>query len=269
MSLNNITLYIKRAELNHDKNYIINACHQCRYGKVSDVKFIEKEDVQGRKYNGAIVIFEDWYNSSLSQQLFSDMAHSKDGSAKLFHDPIRMRFWHVIKFVPKITDDLPIVQEMKMMKLTDGLTEKEKYEEMEKKYNSMAAQMHFMQAQMEKMERLMMEQERQYTQAWIENEELKDQLFQKDVDLAYELRKKDEEVEEILRQQSLEIMHIEGKYHKILLEQGDKNYQIEKLDQEVRDAHHIMDYLENEAIKMRYMINESFALKKPVVEEIV
>ena len=133
----------------------------------------------------------------------------------------------------------------------------------------MAAQMHYMQAQMEKMERLMMEQERQYTQAWIENQDLRDQLFQKDVDLAYELKKKDEEVAEVLRQQSLEMMHIEGKYHKILLEQGDKNYQIEKLDQEVRDAHHIMDYLENEAIKMRYMINESFALKKPVVEEIV
>jgi hypothetical protein len=246
--LNNITLYIKRAELQHDKNYIINACHECRYGKVKDVKFIDKQDNQGKKYNGVIVMFEDWYNSSTSKQLFSDISASKDGSAKMYHDPIRMRYWHVIIFRPKMFEEpeVQIITKMSMISLTDGLNDRQQLEEMERKYNSMISQMHYMQAQLEKANAAMMEYERQHTQDWLNNTELKMQLEEKDRERDYELGKKNMEIEVLKWQNTVLKMDLEK-----------KNDECEKLDQEVRDCNYIMNYMENETNIMKQMIAKS------------
>ena len=47
----NLSIYIKRAECSHTKNYIINAFYKNDYGIVSDVKFIKKTNDTGKEYN--------------------------------------------------------------------------------------------------------------------------------------------------------------------------------------------------------------------------
>ena len=246
--LTNVTLYVKRAELNHDKNYIINACNDCRYGKIKDIKFIEKQDNNGKKYNGAILMFEDWYDSSTTKQLFNDISLSKDGSAKMYHDPIRMRYWHVIIFRPKLFEEEQCNLESKisMMSLSEGLNDKQRLEEMERKYNSMMGQMHYMQAQLEAAKVKMAEYEAQHTQDFLINFELKSQLEEKDAQVAELLKKKDEEIE-ILKWQNMM-----GN-----IELTKKQEECEALDQEVRDCGCIMNYLENEANAMKKIISDN------------
>ena len=177
--LTNITLYIKRAELDHTKEYIARACANCRYGKIKDVKFIEKRDNHGNKYNGVVLLFEDWYHSTTSKQLFADLAVSKDGSAKMYHGPITMRYWHVIIFRPKLFDEeqCNLNTRVSMTALTEeGLDDKQRAEEMERKYHSMMAQMHYLQAQLDAAKAKIAEHEAQHTQDWAIQFELREQL---------------------------------------------------------------------------------------------
>ena len=57
---NNISLYIKRAEQHHTKEFIEAAFASNKIGQVRELKFIKKSDTNGREYNGVIVAFEYW-----------------------------------------------------------------------------------------------------------------------------------------------------------------------------------------------------------------
>ena len=244
--LNNISLYVKRCEVYHDKQYIINACHNCRYGKVKDIKFIEKQDNYGRKYNGAVLTFENWYNSSISSSLFNDLSTSKDGNAKMYHDPMTMRFWHVMIFKPRTYEDIEMNIGFSAMTLDDENKNNISLEEMEKKYNSMISQMNYMQSQLEKAEIKMMEYEQKATQNWLEVFELKSQIEDKDN----------------------EIYHLNIENNKLLENNRileEKNMQF---NQEVQDGCCIMNYLEEEIKSIRYSINASYGYAKSI-EEIV
>ena len=251
--LRNISLYVKRCELYHDKNYIINACHNCKYGKISDIKFIEKKDNQGRKYNGAILIFEHWYNSSISATLFNELSNSYDESAKMYHDPLGMRFWHVMIFRPKITQDIEMGLNFNMMSISD-ITKDNKYlEEMENKYYSMISQMNYMQSQLEKAERKIMEYEKKATQDWVIIFDLKSQVEEKENEI-YNLNKDN------------------CKLNKLLSE---SNTKIETMKKEGENGYCVMNFLQQEINKMRDYISDSYndheinIKQEKIIEEIV
>jgi len=241
--LNNISLYVKRCEVYHDKQYIINACHNCKYGKVKDIKFIEKQDNYGRKYNGAILIFENWYNSSICSSLFNDLSTSKDGNAKMYHDPMTMRFWHVMIFKPRTYEDIEMNIGFSAMTLDDkneNENENENknnisLEEMEKKYNSMISQMNYMQSQLEKAERKMMEYEQKATQDWLQVFELKSQLEEKDNEIY--------------------ILNMENS--KLMQEISDSTNKIAQLEQDAQYGCSMVNYLQSEINNMRNTINIS------------
>ncbi len=241
--VNNMTLYIKRAELHHNKEYIINACHNCRYGKVNDLKFIEKEDNNGRKYNGVILIFETLYDSSTMKQLQSDMSNSKDGSGKMFHDPIKMRFWHVIVFKPRLLEDEQFISNgIKSLTLSaetsankPNQTPEEKIAELEAKLSTMSSKMTYMELQMEKAERRMMEYEenklRDYYNTVVLQSELEDA--------------------------NLEIYHLETNINKLNNINEILTIKCNKLEEEVGDADCVSKYLEKELNNMRIMLKKA------------
>jgi hypothetical protein len=249
--LRNISVYIKRCELYHDKNYIINACHNCKYGKVCDIKFIEKQDNQGRKYNGAILTFTHWYNSSIAATLFNDLSNSQDESAKMYHDPITMRFWHVIIFKPKFSGDIEMGLNFNMMTISDTKKDQKYLEEMENKYYSMLSQMNYMQCQLEKAERKMMKYEQKATQDCLEIFELKSKLEEKDNEL-----------------------YILNEDNGILVQTiSESNAKIIQLEQDAQYGSKIMTCLQSELDNMRYSINSSYSSyyvkKENPIEEIV
>ena len=88
-------LYIKRAEQHHTKDFIVEAFASNNIGKVRDVRFIKKMDMNGREYNGAVVIFEHWSMNALVKQLLDQMSVSKDGTTKFVFDQYRGRYWFI------------------------------------------------------------------------------------------------------------------------------------------------------------------------------
>jgi hypothetical protein len=94
-SFNQPSLYIKRAEMNHTKNYIINSLFSNNYGKVKDVTFIKKSNDNGKEYNGVIITFDSWFLNSKVSDLFKNMNESFDGTAKIIHDNYYNKYWIV------------------------------------------------------------------------------------------------------------------------------------------------------------------------------
>ena len=69
-SIEGITLYIKRAEEHHTKEYIVESFSKNDIGKVSNTTFIKKYNDNGNSYNGVIVEFERWTMSPNVKKLF-------------------------------------------------------------------------------------------------------------------------------------------------------------------------------------------------------
>lgn len=234
--LRNISLYIKRCELYHDNNYIINACHNCKYGKVSHIKFIEKQDNQGRKYNGAILIFENWYNSSIAVTLFNELSNSQDKTAKMYHDPLNMRFWYVMIFRNNFLEDIEMGLNFTMMTLSDKIKDDKYLEEMENKYNSIVSQLNYMQCQLDKSEKKIIEYEKKATQDWVIIFDLKSQLEEKENEI-YNLQKDN------------------YKLNQMLLE---SNTKIKDMEKEGENGYSVMNFLQEEINKMRNYVNNSY-----------
>jgi len=229
-TIRNISLYIKRAESYHTKEYISNFFERNNYGKVHDVRFIKKVSDIGIEYNGAIVTFERWFVNATVKKLFDILNSSADGIIKLIHDPQSYRYWFVHEYKAEFQVST---------KVDETLPDKERIQELEKLVNSMAAQMHFMQAQQEKNERLLMEYEQKETQSWLYNMELKSQLLEKE--------KEKEAVDDNLRS---EVINLTER----LIQ---KETECEQLKEELYEEKSILAYVETQALEMREMIKKS------------
>ena len=92
---NNISLYIKRAEQHHTKEFIEAAFASNKIGQVRELQFIKKTDTNGREYNGVIVMFEYWNMNILVKNLMDQMAVSQDGTTRFTFDSYKGRYWIV------------------------------------------------------------------------------------------------------------------------------------------------------------------------------
>jgi hypothetical protein len=175
-SFNNVSLYIKRAELHCAKDYICNAFSIANIGIVKDVMFIKKVDSTGREYNGAIVIFERWFMNTNVTKLLDDMASSIDGTTKFIYD-YRGRHWF-------INVHKPVISDAKEFATVDAsLPDKVRIAELEKLVKTMAAQMHYTQLCQERMERQLMETEEKESHHALCNMELRFKLEDKDMEI--------------------------------------------------------------------------------------
>jgi hypothetical protein len=181
---NNIAIYIKRAELDCTKEYIINAFNSQQYGKVKDVQFIQKTNDHGVSYNGVIVIFDIWFMNSKVTKLFNDMSKSQDGSGKIFHDTYKNKYWFVNEFKPKtevnITTEVDVIQT-----INKTINEKEKIKQLEDLVRSLSSQMIYMQTQLEKNELKMMEYEDEKTRQLIQSIGIKGMVFDLEIEMEW------------------------------------------------------------------------------------
>lgn len=207
--MNNLMLYIKRAEISHTMEYIINAFKNNMYGEVKEVHFINKTGQNNIQYNGAIVIFNKWYMNDRVKTLINEMNNSSDGSTKLFHDIKNKRFWFVNIHKEKLikneeihnvsiygNNDVNMINNMMdtmslKIEKNKEISEKEKITELETVIASMASQLQYYQLNNEKNERIIMNHELNIMQKDLYINELLYQLENE----KYKITKLNEEIE--------------------------------------------------------------------------
>jgi hypothetical protein len=241
-TFSNVALFIKRAEENQTKEFIIEAFDSNNIGKVKDVKFIKKHNAIGRNYNGVIVIFETWNMNRLVQTLFSEMASSPDETTKFYFN--KFRYWVINVHRQKLS-------ECEETTLVDqSLSGKNKISKLEELVKSMSAQIFYMQNRQEKSERTMMDLECKETYHHFVNMELRSQLEEKD----WEKKRAEDELNEELQKlrEENEILRCRLAFSAIDLVR--KDTQCEKLKQEIQDGSCILAYVENQAQEMKQML---------------
>lgn len=217
-SFNNISLYIKRADLYQTKEYIINVFASNNIGIVKEVKFIEKTDGFSRAYNGAIVIFERWFMNAKVRQLLDEMGTSMDGTTKFTYD-YHGHFWF-------INVHKPVVPESETIPAVDpSLPDKQRIDELEKLVQSMAAQMHYNQLRQERTERQLMEVEEKQSHQALCNMELRFQL--EDKDMVIEWARK--ENEKVLKEAQDEVVILKSRLACMAIDLVRKDEEIRKL----------------------------------------
>jgi hypothetical protein len=251
MSLNvkNVSIYIKRAEMHHTKNYIINALCKNNYGKVSDVVFIKKTNDFGKEYNGAIVTFEKWFTNSNVTTLFNSINDSLDGTAKIIHDNYYNKYWIVNihkKEVSSVVENVPIID-------TSKLDDKEKITYLESLVASMTIQNQILKLTQEKSEKKMMEYEDKSSHEYLVNCELKIQLEEKD--LLREIDKKNyenekSELKSIIEKQNFRIDILETNLNK-------KRNECIGLKQDLYDEKCINNFVQEELYKLKTLIDKN------------
>lgn len=184
-SFNNVSLYIKRAELECTKETIGEAFAYNNIGIVHDVRFIKKTDHGGREYNGVIVIFGRWFMNSRVKELLEKMDSSADGTTKFTYD-YRGRYWYINVYKS---------QNKEYVTVDSSLPDKERIEALENSVQSMAAQIHHAALRQERTERQLMEsEEKKYRQALC-NIELRSQLEDNAIEILCLTREKNAEIQ--------------------------------------------------------------------------
>ena len=183
-SFNNVSLYIKRAELECTKEAIGEAFAYNNIGIVHDVRFIKKTDNAGRDYHGAIVIFERWFMNSRVKELLEKMDSSADGTTKFTYD-YRGRYWYINVYKS---------QNKEYVTVDSSLPDKERIEALENSVQSMAAQIHHSALRQERTERQLMESEEKNYRYALLNMDLRSQLEDKDIEIVCLTKEKNAEI---------------------------------------------------------------------------
>ena len=170
----NVTIFIKRAEENQTKEFIINVFHKNNIGKVKDIKFIKKQNNTGKSYNGVIVIFEKLNNITI----FNQMNASRDGSIKFYFN--NSQYWFI---TTRNENVLPKCEEI--ITIDPSLSDKERIKQLEDLVKSMSSQINYMQTKQENFERNIMEYEHKDTQHHLNNIELRAKLDDKDIEQSW------------------------------------------------------------------------------------
>ena len=177
-TFNNMSLYIKRADLHCTKEYMADIFSSNSVGIVKDVKFIKKSDSFGREYNGAIIIFESWFMNARVTQLLNDMGASVDGTTKFTYDH-QNHYWYI-----NVHKQVLIECETQTM-VDPTLPDKQRIIKLEKLSQTMVAQLHYSQLRQERLERQLMKTEEKESHHALCNVELRFKLEDKDMDIEW------------------------------------------------------------------------------------
>jgi hypothetical protein len=240
-SIRNISLYIKRAEEDHNEEYIKTAFSRIYYGDVKSVRFIPKEDQYGNKYNGVIVHFDKWYSTVQVKKLFEDMSKANDGICRLYHDTANGRYWNVMEYTDfnnlsevLICDELANIQAL-YKKNVQNDENNEYIKQLEKLLGSMASQMNYLQKQIVDAEKKVYTFENNCSQLYLRNADLLCQMNEKDI----------------------EVTKAKQEAFKSGLENANLKCRLEKAEQEINDTKNILHYIDNECLEMRGMLMQN------------
>ena len=244
----NLSIYIRRAEMHHTKNYIINALFKNNYGKVSDVVFIKKTNDFGKEYNGAIVTFEKWFINDNVTSLFNLINESNDGTAKIIHDIYYNKYWIINIHKNEL---LNVVN--KIPTINDGIDDKEKINYLESIIASMTIQNQILQSKQEKNEKRMMDYEYMNSREYMINCELKDQLEEKDILIEVQEKnnkKEKSEFETIIERLNFRIDILETNLNK-------KRKECLDLKQDLYDEKCINNFVQEELYELKTLIDKN------------
>lgn len=96
MSANNLHIYIPRVELRHTESYI-RAVTQL-IADIEKIEFVPRQNVAGKKYNGAIITVREWYDP---ENNVSFKTLNAGGEYKFIHDYKNMWSWTFTKYIVK------------------------------------------------------------------------------------------------------------------------------------------------------------------------
>lgn len=259
-NVNNMSIYIKRAEMHHTKTYIINAFYINNYGLVSDVIFIKKTNDFGKDYNGAIVTFEKWFINDNVTALFNGINESLDGTAKIIHDNYYKKYWIVNVHKNDVKKNtIPIIDN----NLDDNLDDKEKINYLESMVASMSIQTQILQSKQEKNEKKMMEYEQLSSREYIINSELRIQLEEKDILIEIQEKnnkKEKNELKSIIEKLNYRIEILETNLNK-------KRKECLELKQDLYDEKCINNFVQEELYELKKIIDKN-QIKSIQVESI-
>ena len=239
----NVTIFIKRAEDYQTKEFIINVFHKNNIGKVTDVKFIKKQNNTGKSYNGVIVTFEKLNNITI----FNEMNASSDGSIKFYFN--KSQYWFITTRNEK--NVLPNCEEI--ITIDASLSDKERIKQLEDLVKSMSSQINYMQTKQEQSERNIMEYEHKDTQHHLYNIELQSKLDDKDIELTWIETDLKEDIDTLKDENKCLRSHLERKY-----------YECEQLREELKEQTCMLSYTENQVVSMKHILNEVSLLELPI-----
>lgn len=231
---NNFVLYIKRAELNHDEEYIKNALEII--GSVKNISFIPKTNEKGHKYNGVIVHFNNMFVGHNLYQMASEFETNEDKTAKLYHN--EYRYWIVHEYIDHSSNSEISVNNNSEIDLTNN--------------DQLVFEYKLLQKRCERQEQKMMEYEEQLMRKWFENVDLQLQVEKKDCYLEWknkELQEQKENYEAKItenenRLYNIQIINDENHRH-FIKEITNKNKRIECLEQDLELVYNMLAYYEN------------------------
>jgi hypothetical protein len=255
-SFTNIALFIKRAEIHHDTNFITKAFADNKIGSVKEVQFIKKTNDNGKEYNGVIVIFEKWEHNQLVKNLISQMNSSKDGTTRFYFN--NSQYWFI-----KIHTSKAVIHE-EHVTVDKSLPDKQRIEELEKLVKSMATQIHFMELRQERSEQSMMEYEHKHIQNHLYNSELKTQVDLKEMERKWT----EEDFNEEIKKLKEENMQLRCRLSCVSIDLSRKELECKKLLQELQDEQTVVNYKENQTQEMKQLL-QAVSVNDPSKDNIV
>ena len=258
---NNISLYIKRAEQHHTKEFIDAAFASNKIGQIRELKFIKKTDTNGREYNGVIVMFEYWNMNIIVKNLLDQMSASQDGTTRFTFDSFRGRYWivNVYKQSQQVLEtQLDLETQLVLETVSQSLSDKERILELEKLVKSMEAQMHYAQTRQEKTERQLMESEHDDTQSRLYNMELRCQVESAERIKKWTVQKIQKEL--VSAKEESDVLRCQNVCLGIDLLR--KKKECEELRQEVYDEKCMANYLTKETQNLHLTTNVQYMLEE-------
>ena len=191
MAARNIRLYIKRCETNcANKEYISEAFKTNNYGIVNDIKLLEKNNANGDKYYGVIVVFGQWFMNERVRSLFHELETNEFNTAKLYHDRITQKYWIVNEFKHKLEED--VIEDKRPLISETIVDDKEKIRALESLAKSLLVQMEHLQVRCDKYEQTIMSYEENQRHDYVKNMGMRFEVEDK----IQELEEKTKELEE-------------------------------------------------------------------------
>lgn len=180
----NISIYIRRAEMNQSEAYI-KSVFENNYGVVSSIEFKNKKNDTGLEYKGVAVYFKNWFNNHKVKQLMDDLNNSTEKISKIIHNTKSNKYWIVnIHTTPSLSN----LNELTNINL-DNLSVDEKISELTKLVHSLSSQLVFYQTKCENNDKILQKTLHDNTQYHMINDDLMWQLEQKNDEIIELTRK--------------------------------------------------------------------------------
>ena len=188
--MNNLSIFIKRAEEYQDEKFITEVFSKKQIGNVSNVTFIKKHN-NYTSYNGVIVNFKSWNDNNYVKQLIDEMMASEDGTIKFYFSDHNYWFINIHKLSKQIIENNV---------LDDSLTTEDNLKKLINDVKTNNVKLHYLQKKQERMERRIMDYENNYMKNHLSNVTLQVQLQEQKDEQNYIINQKNKEIDELKKQ---------------------------------------------------------------------